>query len=201
VGRLILVRHGESVGNRDRIFAVNPAELPLTERGYQQARAVAERIGALFNAELLVASPFVRARETARVIADTLRLPLEIEPDLYERDVGSLQGQSYDLLSQAPGYDLAAPWRWKPEGGESYEDVRNRVAPILDRLAKAHPQRDVVIVSHGGVMVTLWAYVTGDWRLARTPHNCGVVVIEHGPEGYLLPQPLDDAGEAADAGG
>jgi broad specificity phosphatase PhoE len=201
VGKLILVRHGESVGNRDRVFGVNPSQLPLTELGYQQARAAAERIRDLFKADLVVASPYIRAAETGRVIAETLGLELQIEPDLYERDVGALQGQSYDSMSSAPGYDVAAPWRWRPEGGESYEDVRDRVAPIIDRLARAHPTRDVVIVSHGGVMVTLWAYVTGDWRSTHTPQNCGIVVIDHGPEGYAAPRRVDSAVDAADAGG
>ena len=201
MGKLILVRHGESVGNRDRIFAVNPAQLPLTELGYQQALAVSHRIKELYKAELVVASPYVRAHETGRVIAEALGLPLDIEPNLYERDVGSLIGKPYDSLARAPGYDRATPWRWRPDGGESYEDVRDRVGPILDRLAKAHPQRDVVIVSHGGVMVTLWAHVSGDWRGARTPQNCGMIVIEHGPDGYQLPRVVDDSCDAADAGG
>ena len=127
MGKLILVRHGESLGNRERIFAANPADLPLTELGYQQAREVAEQIAALFQAELIVASPYLRARETARVIAERLKLPLEIEPALYERDVGSLKGQPYDSLERATGYASVPPWGWKPLGGESYEDVKARV--------------------------------------------------------------------------
>jgi probable phosphoglycerate mutase len=201
MGNLILVRHGESVGNRDRIFAVNPADLPLTELGYRQAREVAVLIGAQFAPELVVASPFVRARETARVIADSLRSPLQIEPALYERDVGAFQGQSYDALARAPGYDGHSPWKWRPEGGESYEDVRARAAPVLDRLAVTHLERDVVIVSHGGVMQTLWAHVTGEWRSVHVPPNCGVVVITYGPSGYSPPQVLGEVCQAADAGG
>jgi probable phosphoglycerate mutase len=200
MGKLILVRHGESQGNRDRIFAVNPAELPLTTLGYRQAREVGDQIGFMFRPELVVASPFLRARETARVIAETLRLPLEIDSQLYERDVGSLKGQSYDELERAPGYDVAAPWAWRPHGGESYEDVQARVAPILDRLALAHPERDVVIVSHGGVMQTLQAYVSRDWRNLHVSPNCGMVIIEHASGGYLPPQIIGDAC-AADAGG
>jgi broad specificity phosphatase PhoE len=200
MGTLILVRHGESHGNRDRIFAIDPAALPLTQLGYRQAREVADQIGLMFRPELVVASPFERARETARVIAETLHLPLEIDSQLYERDVGSLKGQSYDELERAPGYDVAAPWAWRPHGGESYEDVKARVAPVLDRLALAHPERDVVIVSHGGVMQTLQAYVTGDWRNLHAPPNCGMLVIEHGPDGYRSPQIVGDAC-AADAGG
>ncbi|HWW20417.1 MAG TPA: histidine phosphatase family protein [Steroidobacteraceae bacterium] len=200
MSKLILVRHGESHGNRDRIFAINPAELPLTELGYRQASEVADQIELMFKAEVVVASPFLRARETARVIAGRLRLPLEIETDLYERDVGALKGQSYDELERSPGYSTSTPWAWRPEAGESYEDVRARVGPILDRLARAHPTRDVVIVSHGGVMQVLQAYVTGDWRNLHAPPNCGMVIIEHSPEGYSTPQIVGDVC-ATDAGG
>jgi broad specificity phosphatase PhoE len=200
MGKLILVRHGESLGNRDRIFAINPAELALTELGYRQARAVADQIASMFQCELVVASPYLRARETARVIAERLKLPLEIEPQLFERDVGSLKGQSYDCLERASGYDSALPWAWKPLGGESYEDVKARVAPILDRLARAHLERDVVIVSHGAVMQTLWAHVTGDWHNLHAPPNCGMVVIEHGLDGYRPPQIIGEVC-ATDAGG
>jgi len=201
MGKLILVRHGESRGNRERIFAIDPAQLPLTDLGYQQAHAAGHQIATLFEPEVIVASPFVRARETARVIAQILRLPLEVEPQLYERDVGVLKGQSYDSLTIAADYDHAAPWAWKPEDGESYVEVRARVAPVLDRLAAAHPCKDVVIVSHGGVMQTLWSHVTGDWRGAHAPANCGIVVIEHGPQGYSAPRIIGNVCSAADAGG
>jgi broad specificity phosphatase PhoE len=189
MGRLILIRHGESVGNRDRIFALNPRELPLTELGYRQAQEAGAVIAQRFRVELVVASPYVRARETARTIAAALGdVPLEIEPDLYERDVGALRGKSYDSIRTTPDYDPHRPWSWKPEGGESFEDVEARVGPILDRLAQTHIRRDVVVVSHGGVMKTLWAYITGSWDDAHVPQNCGMILVEHGPGGYSPPQ-------------
>lgn len=193
MGRLILIRHGESVGNRDRMFASNPQELPLTELGYQQAQEAGGVIAKLFRAELVVASPYLRARETARVIAAVLGVPLEIEPSLYERDVGALQGKPYDSILTTPGYDpKRRPRTWKPEGGESFEEVEARVGPILDRLAEAHLTRDVVVVSHGGVMKALWAYITGDWDGAHVPHNCGMILVEYGPGGYSPPQVIGE---------
>jgi broad specificity phosphatase PhoE len=56
LGKLILVRHGESSGNRERVFAIEPADLPLTDLGYQQAREAGLQIAALFEPELVVAS-------------------------------------------------------------------------------------------------------------------------------------------------
>jgi broad specificity phosphatase PhoE len=201
MGNLILVRHGESEGNRQRIYATNTHELPLTQRGYQQAQQAANTIATRFRAALVVSSPYVRARETARVIAERLGLPLEIEPNLHEREVGTLRGQPYGSILAAPGYNAQRPWEWKPDGGESFEEVKARVAPILDRLAREHGNRDVVVVSHGGVMMTLWAHVTGRWDAAHVPANCGLVLIAHDAAGYSKPQVVGDATGAADAGG
>lgn len=202
MGNLILVRHGESSGNRDRIFAADPLVLPLTDTGYAQARAAAHCISGLYEVELVITSPFLRAQETARVIADVLETPLQIEPELYERDVGIYRGHSYDSLAQAPDFRTDRPWAWRPEGGESYEDVMARVSPILDRLAREHADSDVVVVSHGGVMMTLWAYLTGSWESAYAPPNCGIVQVPHGPQGYGTPQVIGKAADGAlDAGG
>jgi broad specificity phosphatase PhoE len=198
---LILVRHGESSGNRERIFATSPHDLPLTELGYAQALAAARRIAELFRPRIVVSSTYVRASETARVIAGALGVPLDIQLDLHEREVGVHRGRSYDSFQEAPDYDVERPWAWKPEGGESYEEVQARVGPILDRLASAHSDQDIVIVSHGGVMTTLWAYAAGTWDEAHVPPNCGMVLIEHGRQGYSRPRVIDEAPGAADAGG
>jgi broad specificity phosphatase PhoE len=100
-----------------------------------------------------------------------------------------------------PDYDPQRPWAWKPDGGESYEEVQARVGPILDRLAAEHTAKDVVVVSHGGVMTALWAYVAGTWIEAYAPPNCGIVLVEHGPQGYSKPLVIDAAQRAQDPGG
>jgi hypothetical protein len=50
-------------------------------------------------------------------------------------------------------------------------------------------------------MLALWAYVAGSWDEAYAPPNCGMVLIEHGPQGYSKPQVVDGADGAPDAGG
>ena len=201
MGKLILVRHGESAGNRDRIFATDPYSLPLTDLGYAQASQVARLIGARFNAELVVSSPYVRARETARMIASALKLPLSIEPELYEREVGAHRGLPYDSLANAPDFDAKQPWAWRPKDGESFLDVEARVAPVLHRLSAEHPTREVVVVSHGGVMLTLWAHILKRWDAAYIAPNCGVLLVEHGPAGFAEPLIIDAAEAALEAGG
>src|ERR1700761_5301935 len=178
MSKLILVRHGQSAGNRDRIFAASPHELPLTELGYRQAHDAARVIAARFAPPRVISSSMVRASETARVIANALRLPLQLEPNLHEREVGAHRGLSYDSPLSDPDFDPQRPWAWKPRDGESYEDVQARVGPILDRIAAEHPDSDTVVVSHGGVMACLWAYATRSWDGAHVPPNCGIVLVE-----------------------
>jgi broad specificity phosphatase PhoE len=177
-----MVRHGESEGNRDRRFTLT-SETPLTDRGREQARRAAKRIRQMFRPEIIVSSPFTRARQTSDIIAEELKLPTTIVHDLYERDLGCLKGQSYDALRELvrtdPGYDPTNGWAWRPDGGESYEDVRRRVIAAIEPLRQQYAGREIVIVSHGGVMLSMWAHIAGAWHGAHLPPNCGIVLVEH----------------------
>lgn len=201
MGRLVLVRHGESEGNVTRIFTTTPVTLALTELGRQQAREAAAVIETIASASIVVASPYARARDTGLIIADALQLPFEIREGLHEREAGEFAGRSYDDIFEAEGFDSARPWVWVPPGGESYEHVRNRVGPILDELVARFPDDDIVVVSHGGVMVAMWEYMTGRWDDAPVPPNCGIVLAEHRLGRYLEPHVIGDWGSPHDAGG
>src|ERR1700757_4642617 len=166
-GKFIMVRHGESEGNRERRFTVS-SEVGLTELGVRQAHEAARRIAQLFKPQIIVSSPFRRARQTSEIIASELNLRIETVHDLHERDLGCLKGHSYDdlraLVLKDPSYDPAHGWSWKPEGGESYEDVRERVITAVDGLLRKYPEDEIVIVSHGGVMLSVWAHIAGQWH-------------------------------------
>ena len=189
-GKFIMVRHGESEGNRARRFTIS-SEVGLTGRGVRQAHEVARRIARLFKPQIVVSSPFRRARHTSEIIAAELNLPIETVHDLHERDLGCLKGHSYDdlrtLVLKDPAYDPARGWSWKPDGGESYEDVKERVVVAVNQLLHRYPQDEIVIVSHGGVMLSVWAHITGQWHGAHLPPNCGIVLIEH--DGSTMTKP------------
>ncbi len=198
-GRFIMVRHGESEGNRDRRFTIT-TETPLTDLGREQAGKAGRRIAQLFKPEMIVSSPFARARQTSALLNEHLGLPIEIVHDLHERDLGCLRGQSYDALRELvrtdPAYDPADGWSWKPEGGESYEDVRRRVIFAIEDLRQRYAGREIVIVSHGGVMLSVWAHITGAWHGAHLPPNCGIVLVEHDEARLHPPQIIAGAEEA-----
>jgi probable phosphoglycerate mutase len=178
MARLILIRHGESEGNRDRVFTLTSA-VPLTDRGREQVRAAASWIAARYAPRRIVASPFVRAQQTADELAAVLAVPLEVEVDLRERSYGELAGQPYAILQTRTDFDPGAYWLWRPPGGETLIEVARRAGAVLDRLAAASPEDDVVVVSHGATMMSLWWHVTGAWREGRVARNAGIVVVEH----------------------
>ena len=188
-GRLILVRHGESEGNRDRTFTQS-SEVPLTPIGRDQARAAASLIRERYRPARVVASPFARARETADIIAAALQLPVEFEAALREQSFGVFAGKPYDALVQDAAYHEGPRWNWRPPAGESLTDVYARVVPAFDRVAAASAAQDVVVVSHGGVMLALCAYVTGSWDGISVTPNAGIVVIEHQSGRYGPPQAI-----------
>src|SRR5271163_4542473 len=97
LGKLIMVRHGESEGNRDRRFTIS-SEVEITDLGRRQAHEVAQRIKLRFKPEIVISSPFRRARQTSEIIAAELNLPIEVVNEIHERDLGALRGESYDRL-------------------------------------------------------------------------------------------------------
>ena len=191
MGRLLLIRHGESEGNRDRIFCRTP-DVPLTEAGRSQARAAAEWIAARYAPVRLVSSPFARARQTADILARVLGLAVQVEPDLRERSYGELAGQPYGAVRVSADYDPGVYWQWCPPGGESLTEVAARAGEVLDRVARAAPEDDVVVVSHAAVMAALRCHVTGAWERGRVTPNAGIALVEHRDGAYLGLQLLGD---------
>ena len=183
MGRLLLIRHAESEGNRDQVFTATPF-VGLTERGREQAGAAAGWLQRWHLPRQVVSSPFTRARETAAIIAGSLQLPVSVEEDLRERDYGNLAGLAY--ATPRPDYDRERYWTWRPAGGETLEEVLVRVGAVLDRVAAAAPEDEVVVVSHGAVMMAAHRHVSGAWPPAgRVVRNAGIVVVEHREGRYL----------------
>ncbi len=185
-GRVILVRHGESEGNRDRTFTQS-SEVPLTPHGREQVRVTAARIAAGYAPARIVASPYTRARQTAEIIALLLALPVELDAAFREQSFGVFAGQPYETVLRDAAHHDGPRWHWRPPDGESLMDVSERVVPAFERLTRAAAGRDVVVVSHGGVMLALCAHVTGSWDGLSVTPNAGIVVVEHREGRYAPP--------------
>jgi broad specificity phosphatase PhoE len=115
--------------------------------------------------------------ETARLVGSVLSLEPIVVDALREQDFGALRGRPYGDLDEAER-TRAGRWRYRPPGGESLEEVLARAGPALDAIAERHLGAEVVVVSHGGVMAALQAWIHGGPQ--------GDPVIHANATGYVL---------------
>jgi broad specificity phosphatase PhoE len=172
------VRHGESEANAARRFA-GRTDSPLTERGRQQAEAVAEAL-AKTRFDRIVSSPLSRCRDTALMIARRHQLPVDLESDLVEIDVGEKTGSPFDEVSGLP--------EWRDDGfvawprGETLDQVLSRAHRVITRIAAESAGQRVLVVGHGGVTRILMSHFLGLLpRLDRSPAtntNLSIVVSD-----------------------
>jgi broad specificity phosphatase PhoE len=188
----IFVRHGRTEGNVRRVL-VGRTDIALDDLGYRQAAAVAEHMGTLSRPDVVVASPLLRARETAQAIADHLDLPIAVEPELAELDFGHYEGWSFeDIRAQQPefaaqfaDFDRDAFW----PGGERLSEFHQRVMSVLSALATRYASHTAVAVTHGGVLGSMAAQLLGtppnDWSRYQIK-NCSVTHLEIGQERSII---------------
>jgi len=148
--RMLLVRHGQSEWNALGRWQ-GQADPPLSTLGREQAHQAVGRLGTV---DLIVASDLDRALTTAVILAEGLGVgPVLVEPRLRERSAGEWSGLTRaDIDEQWPGY-LAEHRR--PPGFEPDEVLNERVGAALDDLAGSHPDAEIVVVTHGGVVYVL----------------------------------------------
>lgn len=160
VGRMLVVRHGESTWNAVRRWQ-GQADPPLSERGETQARrgALAAPEHGPFDA--IVTSTLQRAHRTGELIASALALPmLAADAELSERSAGEWEGLTRaEIERDFPGY-LADDKR--PAGYESDASIVERSSRALRRLAVDHSDRTLLVVSHGGIIHALERAHSGD---------------------------------------
>lgn len=146
---IVLVRHGETVGNAARI--VQRPDIPLSERGIAQAERLARRL-ATAGITGILSSDLARAAMTAEHLARVTDLPIAFEPLLHERNFGDIRGIAYADL----GFDPFDP-DYAPPNGESWEVFHARVDRAWTRVrevAAATPGH-LAVVTHGLVCKSL----------------------------------------------
>jgi probable phosphoglycerate mutase len=180
--RLILVRHGESVGNSENRLQGH-TDYDLTPKGLAQARLTAERLREL-GTSCVYTSPLLRAANTARIIATVLECEAIDLPGVREYDFGELAGSTYAELRQrfaaaAVGPDGRPAERVYP--GEEGRDVfYKRVTEAMWQVVEDHPGQTVAIVSHGGPIALLCQNVLGLPYRRPMPFaidNCSLSII------------------------
>lgn len=195
--KIYFVRHGESTANLLNEFSNCGENHPLTAKGIQQAQVLAdslsgERISSIFS------SPVLRARQSAQILAEALRVPLDFGEALREWSVGIYEG-----TRDPAGWELhrQVQEQWfeqgqvdsRMPGGESLREIHARFIPFIEGLVAEHAGSDrrLLLVAHGGLYLAALPVILGniDFAFARQrgfPYT-GCVTAEARPDGlYCL---------------
>jgi probable phosphomutase (TIGR03848 family) len=146
---ICFVRHG-TTPTTGRTLPGRAVGLHLSEKGEQEAAAVAERLAVVGPVAAVYASPLERARETAKPIAARLGQRVRIERGLLECEFGEWTGKELKDLSKLPEWQTVQrhPSGFRFPSGESFVELEARLAATVERLVARHPGQVVVAVSH-----------------------------------------------------
>jgi broad specificity phosphatase PhoE len=161
---LRLVRHGESEGNASGTLQGSRLDTRLTARGRRQAEALSVRL-AEEPVDAVFASPMLRARETAEIVAVPHGVGVRPEVDLVEFDWGVYTGLPFDELMERRVAELRERWRagqtdLRAPGGESPVVAAARVRRALGRIAASGCSYPI-LVAHGRINRVLMTVLLG----------------------------------------
>ena len=225
---LYLIRHAESAGNVAREaalasgadvidIATRDCDVPLSALGERQAAALGRWCARNMKPiDGVVASPYVRAQETATIALRSARwdVPIEVDERLREKEFGMLDrltryGIEQKHPEQAELRRLLGKFYYRPPGGESWTDVILRLRSALETLRCEYAGKRVAIVTHQ-VIVLCARYVLErmterqilDIDRAGDVANCAVTTYRYDParnapvlEAYNVVAPMEEAGE------
>lgn len=145
-----LIRHGKTNANEKHLYC-GSTDLPLSDGGKAELKTLHYHIE---NAHFIT-SGMKRTDETLRILFGDV--PYEVDPRFREVDFGVFEMHSYEELKDDPAYQ-----RWitgdnevnVPPCGESGADMTKRALEAFDSL-----QEDAVIITHGGVIAAIMAYL------------------------------------------
>lgn len=185
--RIILVRHGETDANKQKVVQGRLLNFPLNETGFQQAQKLAERL-ASEKIQSIYTSPQLRAYQTAEAISQYhARVPLIVRLDLAETGMGRIEGQSVlDVDKQFPDDDWDTEIFRTKVGAESFLGHLKHFERHIPSWLKPYSQKTIVISTHGGKLKTILRSLVRpefhEWVRNEHPGNTSLTEVEWSPE-------------------
>ncbi len=197
---VLLIRHGQSVGNAARRFGGHTAT-PLSPRGRRQAQATAralkdEELSAIYSSDL------ARAVETAQALSALTGLPINPTRAFRERSVGVMEGLTFEDAAEKHPDQYAALLRRDFEhvltGGESYRQLLDRAWEKLDEIIAQHKGGKIAVFSHTGTICILALHLMGaldapDLKPVWISNaNCAITRFELRDDGFVRVLTIND---------
>jgi len=179
--RLLLIRHGESLWNRERRWQGH-ADIPLSDAGFAQATRLAAHLRSeTLGIARVYSSDLRRALDTARELAGALGVTLVCDSGWREIDVGRWTGLSRNDIKRefAEEWERIAAGEDLPRGGgETFAAFSARIVAALGAIRDRHPNESVAVVTHGGVVRAVLLHILGlPWLRMREVEAVGNTAV------------------------
>ena len=186
MGKLILIRHGQTDMNKDQLY-YGRLDVPINETGKEQAENTRKNLVELeIDYDKIYSSPMKRAYETAEIL-NYKNLEIEKDDELREMDFGIFEGLSYkEIIKKYPEEMEKLKKDWKTYSyvtGENPFMLQKRALKFLEKIDK---NKNNMVVTHWGIICTLLSFLfsselEGYWKYQVK--NGGIVIIEFA-DGY-----------------
>lgn len=170
---LYVIRHGQTNCNKENKYNGKLNE-DINEIGIQQAKLVQEDIKKL-NIDLIICSPLLRAKHTCNIV-NVNNIPIIFDKRIEERDCGKLTGEKLGEFYYTDYWNYYSNKRI--DGLETIQELFDRVANFLDEIKEKYKNKNILLVTHGGVARGIYFYfheIPEDGMLEPFGSaNCGV---------------------------
>lgn len=144
--KLYVARHGQTIWNvQNKVCGIT--DVKLTEKGVEQAKKLAYEVQN-YNVDMIISSPLKRAMETSKIVAEKCNIAIQIEERLIEQNYGIYEGidrKNEEFLNNKRNFAYRYP------KGESMMQVAYRIYGLIDEIKEKYPEKNILIISHGGV--------------------------------------------------
>lgn len=159
--KIIFIRHGETDQNVDYKAGkpIKEKNYPLNNLGKSQVEETAKKLKDE-KIDLIITSPYLRAKMTADIINKYHNIPMEIENDIREINVGFIGKEAFH-----EHFDMDKNLKPGVENGETVKDFFTRVYNVINKIKEKYPDKTICIVAHGGVSHAFRAYFNElEWK-------------------------------------
>ena len=172
---IYLIRHAETTdengirNTNEDSQTINEKEI-LSVHGEEQSKRLSENVE-LNNIDVIWSSSYTRAKATAKYIANSNNLPINLDSNLNERKLGNLKELGEFMKNKKtrdPSQEQLLDRKFKTSDGESAEDTRERMTGFFNKILKEYEGKKIVVVSHGGSIkffLLNWCEVNEDVKL------------------------------------
>jgi alpha-ribazole phosphatase len=181
---VILVRHGETTANADRLFCGH-TDVELTEKGIMQANEAYEKLKK-YDFDMIFSSDLKRAYETAKIINRDRKLKINVVPELREINFGEFEGHTFDeILSKDASFKSGYfddNWNYTFPNGESLEKMNHRIITAYKKVLEENEDKNILMVLHAGVIRGILSNEISEnyksyWKYDI--ENCGISKIKY----------------------